>query len=200
MWEDQLKRSHKIGIFGGSFDPVHTGHLIIAEMAMDYVGLDVVLFIPTASPPHKEKGDLSDFKIRLKMLELALEENDRFEISTLERKEQTSYTYETVMHFRQKGMGKNNIHLLVGSDSLDDMPNWKNPGYIYSNATIVVMVRPGYENFPPLSKDAAVIALTAGSNSISSSEIRERVSEGRSIRYLVPRPVESYIVKKSLYK
>lgn len=195
-----MKSSDKIGIFGGSFDPVHTGHLIMAEMAMDYVGLDVVLFIPTASPPHKEKSDLSDFESRLKMLELALEDNEGFEISTLEGKEKTSYTYETVMHFRQRGMNKSNVHLLVGSDSLDDMPNWKNPEYIYSNATIVVMVRPGHESFPPLSQEAAVIAVTAGSNSISSSEIRERVSEGRSIRYLVPRAVESFIVKKSLYK
>ncbi len=190
----------RIGIFGGSFDPVHTGHLIIAEMALDYAGLDEVVFVPTASPPHKEQGKLTDFKTRLEMLNMAVRDNENFRISTLEGKESTSYTYQTVMHFRNRGMNRSDIHLIVGSDSLHDMPGWKNPGYIYSNATIVAVERPGYERFPVHHSDAALVVVRAGRNAISSSEIRERILRNRSIRYLVPRPVELFILEKGLYR
>ncbi|HMA76467.1 MAG TPA: hypothetical protein VKO43_04070, partial [Candidatus Krumholzibacteriaceae bacterium] len=109
------------------------------------------------------------------------------------------FTYESVLFFKKKGYGKDQLHLLIGSDSLADIPGWKNPGVIYDNTTIVSMTRPGY-SVERISEDAAIILLTSGRNAISSSEIRRLVSKGDSVRYLVPREVELFIKRNSLYK
>lgn len=189
----------RIGLFGGSFDPVHMGHLILAERALDFIGLERVYFIPTAVPPHKSACGLTDFKIRRRMVELAIDGNGLFEISLVECKKDVSYTYESILHFKTKGYGKDQIHLLLGSDSLEEIGDWMDPEVIFSNATIVVFSRPGRETLPPLPRETAAIVIETGSNTISSSDIRRLVREGRSIRYLVPAPVERYIIEHSLY-
>lgn len=194
-----MKSLNKIGLLGGSFDPIHNGHLIMAQRALDFIGLDKVYFIPTALPPHKNNEELSDYKLRKKMVQLAIDDNDRFEISLYEEKDEISFTYESVLFFRDKGYDREHLHLLLGSDSTADIPNWKKPEIIYANATIVSMQRPGYA-LNAVSEQAAVVVISTGGNSISSSEIRKLVKQGASIRYLVPREVELFITGNSLYK
>ncbi|MBN2071352.1 MAG: nicotinate (nicotinamide) nucleotide adenylyltransferase [Candidatus Krumholzibacteriota bacterium] len=194
-----MKSRERIGLFGGSFDPVHTGHLILAEMAAEAASLDRVLFIPTSNPPHKSAGRMSSFSDRKIMVELAIAGNERFFISDLEDRGDISYTFESILHFREKGFGRDQIHLIIGADSLNDITRWRNPEEILSNATIIAMQRPGHTVNSPLPSEAAIIFLTGASNSISSSGIRKRVAERKSIRYLVPESVARYIEERSLY-
>jgi len=190
----------KIGLFGGSFDPIHVGHLILAQSAVNFAGLNRVFFIPTAVPPHKRREGLTDFEIRVNMVELAIGGNSYFELSLIESEEHIVYTYETVLYFKEKGFGKERIHLIVGSDSLEEIETWRKPDVIFSNATVVAMARPGYDHLPILPPGAALIMIETGSNSISSSEIRRMVRERKSIRYLVPHTVERFIEEHSLYR
>ena len=134
------------------------------------------------------------------MVELAIADNAKFELSFLEGEDKISYTYESVMHLKKKGFSREHIHLLIGSDSLMEIRSWRKPEVILSNATMVVLRRPGYEGIPALPQEAAVIMIERGGNLISSSEIRELVGEARSIRYLVPRSVENFISDHSLYR
>lgn len=189
----------RIGLLGGSFDPIHTGHLILAERAMDFAELSRVIFIPTAVPPHKNADNLSGLEQRKKMVELAIENNDRFELSLFEAKDEPAYTYESVLFFKGKGYERESLHLIVGSDSLSEMMNWKNPEVIFRNSTIISLERPGYEGFGGIPEEASIIVLNSCINSISSSMIRELVRKGRSIRYLVPKNVELFIRSNSLY-
>jgi nicotinate-nucleotide adenylyltransferase len=189
----------RIGLFGGSFDPIHNGHLILAECAVNFVGLERVYFIPTAVPPHKASGELAGFEMRKRMVELAIESNPRFELCLLESAEHPAYTYETIASFSEQGFGREQIHLIIGSDSLEDMSAWKNPERIFASATIVAMRRPGRENIPSLPDGTALVVLESCSNSISSSEIRSMVREGKSIRYIVPEAVERFIRDNKLY-
>jgi nicotinate-nucleotide adenylyltransferase len=194
-----MRGKEKIGLFGGSFDPIHVGHMILAQRALDFVGLDSVYFIPTAIPPHKNIKALSDYQLRKRMVQLAIKDNENFKISLFEEKKETSFTYESVLFFKEKGYDRDHLHLLVGSDSIADIPYWKKPKIIYDNATIVSMQRLGYSS-NTVPDQAVVIVLTAGRNSISSSEIRKLVGQDASIRYLVPREVELFIKRNSLYK
>ena len=193
-------RAERIGLYGGSFDPIHTGHLILAEAAINTARLERVYFMPTASPPHKRPGDLTDFEARAEMVRLAIAGHPRFELSLAESAPEVSFTYRTVAAFAERGYGRREIHLLVGSDSLVEMQGWRNPEEIYARATILVLMRPGYDRLPPLPPEAAVICMTEGMNSISSSAIRRNVAEGKSIRYLVPEAVERYIGSRGLYR
>jgi nicotinate-nucleotide adenylyltransferase len=195
-----VERSEKIGLFGGSFDPLHVGHLILAELAADFAALERVLFVPTAVPPHKRDDALTPFELRRRMVEIGIAGNPRFELSHLESGEDVSYTYQSVLHFHERGFGREQIHLLVGGDSLWEMASWRHPEEICRHATIVAMQRPGHAELPSLPDGAAVIVLESGSNAISSSEIRRRVREGRSIRYLVPDAVRRFIDENALYR
>ncbi len=189
----------RIGLFGGSFDPVHTGHLILAQMAADFAGLDRVLFTPTAAPPHKTGRILSPFEDRIEMVRLAIEGNKLFELSLLEGSDGPSYTWESVLHYSRAGYGREQLHLIVGSDSFAEMGKWRNPSEIFDNATIISMMRPGSEQLPAPPPGAAVMIIETGANMISSSGVRSRVRGGRTIRYLVPEPVERYIGDIGLY-
>jgi len=191
---------NRIGIFGGSFDPIHLGHLILAEVTRDTLELEKVYFMPTAHPPHKEGVKLTDFDKRKRMVELAIESNPFFEMSLYEESDQAVFTYQTVLKFKEMGYTKGQLHLLIGSDSLNDMKHWKNPDVIFQNATVVALKRPRFEAVPDLPDGASVVWINRGSNSISATEIRELVRQGRSIRYLVPQSVERFIVEHSLYR
>jgi nicotinate-nucleotide adenylyltransferase len=189
----------RIGLFGGSFDPVHTGHLILAQMAADFAGLDRVLFMPTAAPPHKTARVLSPFEDRIAMVRLAIDGNDRFELSLLEGSEGPSYTWESVLHYSKAGYGRDDLHLIVGSDSMRDMGKWRKPDVIFENTTIISMTRPGSGELSAPPAGAAIMILETGANTISSSGIRRRIMDDRTIRYLVPEQVEQYIRDKGLY-
>lgn len=191
--------ARRIGIFGGSFDPIHAGHLILAQRALDLAGLDRVLFVPTANPPHKTDRPLSPFEHRRRMVELAIEGNDRFELSLVEGGAGSAYTWQSVLRFAAEGYDRSRLHLLVGSDSLAEMAGWRRPEVIFESATIVAMRREGAARDLAVPPGAAVIFIETGANSISSSMVRELVSQGRSIRYLVPEAVERYIAEHGLY-
>jgi nicotinate-nucleotide adenylyltransferase len=192
--------NERIGLFGGTFDPIHTGHLILAEAAINTASLDRVLFIPTATPPHKRRAGLSGFEVRAEMVRLAIAGNPRFELSLIESAEDVSYTYRTVAAFAERGLDREHIHLLVGSDSFGEMREWRRPEEILSRATIIVLARPGSAGAPAIPAGAAVIWMNAGMNGISSTEIRRLRAEGKSIRYLVPEAVERFIESHSLYR
>jgi len=186
---------------GGTFDPIHIAHLVIAEAALEQCGLDRVLFIPSAHPPHKCEGGLSSIEDRIAMVRLAIEGNDHLELSDIEtRREGKSYTIETVRELRAALGSNEHIYFIMGSDSLTQLSSWKAPKHLLDEVQIVVVRRPGvseHEADPEALEK--VLILDSPLMEISSSDIRRRAGEGRSIRYLVPAAVESYIREKNLY-
>ncbi len=192
----------KIGLFGGTFDPIHFGHLIIAETVRSDFGLDRILFIPAAVSPHKAKTSLSPAPLRLTMVELALENTLYFEASDVEIKRGGfSYTVETVQWFQESDNWKGNeFYLLIGSDSLLELGTWKDPDKILGKIPILVMERPGFDSGKAEKQfQKRIVPVKVLFIDISSSEIRRRVKEGKSIRYWVPEKVEEYIRQKRLY-
>lgn len=181
----------KIGIFGGTFDPPHIGHLRLAQEALEILKLDKVLFIPCYLPPHKTRPE-ADAEHRFKMLIVATEDNPTFEVSEIEMKrKRISYTVETLEEIYQTIGGE--LFLLIGSDS--DISSWRDPKKILSLAKIVVFPRIGFEigeEFPHIRLNTTII-------NISSTDIRKLLKTGRSIKYLVPQAVEEYIHKNRLY-
>lgn len=188
-------------IFGGTFDPIHTGHLILAECAADALGANQVLFVPAARPPHKRDLDLSAAADRAAMVRLALEGNARFALSTVElEREGRSYAIDTIREIAAASGGARPVYL-IGADSLRDLPFWKDPEAILGEADVVVFPRPGSD---PTAAGNAVKGrfrlLETPRLGISATEIRERVRRGSSIRYLVPEAVRAYIETRRLYR
>jgi nicotinate-nucleotide adenylyltransferase len=191
----------KVGLFGGTFDPIHLGHLIVAEEARERVGLDKVIFVPSGVPPHKRSERISSGLARLEMTRLATAGNPCFEVSDFEvARNEASFTIETVRHFsRVLGRGVE-LFLIIGADSVLEMPTWKNPKELLSESTPIVVSRPGFDlnNVEPWLRGRLLLVegVVVG---VSSTDIRARVASGRSIRYLVPQPVLSFIVENKLY-
>jgi nicotinate-nucleotide adenylyltransferase len=194
----------RIGVFGGTFNPVHTAHLIMAEDVREQVHLDKVLFIPSANPPHKNADGIPDAYSRLEMINMAIEGNAYFESSDIEIKSaqhSKSYTVNTLMALRE--LYKNEptkLYLIIGMDNLVELHTWKDPGKLFALSEVVVINRPGF-----LIQDVnneysnRVIFVPALNIEISSTEIRNRVKENRSVKYLVPEKVEKYITGNKLY-
>jgi nicotinate-nucleotide adenylyltransferase len=192
----KLKR---IGIFGGSFDPPHLGHLVIAEMARRSFDLDVVFFVPAYKPPHKEGSHPSTARDRLAMTKLAVRGNAKLRVSDLElRRKGISYTVDTVRAFRDR-FPTSQLFLIIGSDSLRQFHSWKSPGEILEGASLIVYRRPrsGRTNAHLGSGKASFIK--GPLMAISSSDIRNRIQRGKSIRYLVRDNVLSFIKREKLY-
>jgi nicotinate-nucleotide adenylyltransferase len=191
----------KLGIFGGTFDPVHHGHLIVAEYVRERVGLDRVLFIPTMISPHKVDGAVTSPPHRLAMLREAVKSNPFFQVSDVEiERGGVSYTVDTL-----RLMGEENatdeFFLLIGADNLAEFLSWKDPGEIVKRAKLVVMNRPGFAGAhadPSLPRD--IIECPVPSIDISATEIRRRVQTGLTISYLVPPSVSRYIDRHRLYR
>ena len=200
----------RLGIFGGTFDPIHLGHLILAEHCREACRLDRVLFIPAGQPPHKSERQITPGKQRLEMVELAIAGHAAFAASSIELDRQgPSYSADTLAELAKQNPGAE-LFFLMGSDSLADLPFWYQPARIASLATLVVATRPGTER-PDLKSLRDVIGLNAAERllqhiveiplvQISSSAIRARVAAGQGIRYLVPRSVECFIETNGLYK
>jgi nicotinate-nucleotide adenylyltransferase len=200
----------RVGIFGGTFDPVHIGHLILAEQAREQAELDSVWFVPAPRPPHKEETVLTRFEQRVEMLQLAIAGNPAFQIDELE-KERTgpSYTADTLEQLKSRHLG-DELVLMVGSDTLVELHNWHNPQRVVELAALAVMARPGHavasaeklRQDLKLPADAPLRFLTIETFlfDVSSHDLRRRIAAGRSIRYLVPRAVECYIHEKRLYR
>ena len=190
-----------IGIFGGTFNPPHLGHLIIAEHVRERLGLAKVVFVPSAIPPHKQELEILDAHHRMEMLQFAVEGNSSFEISDVEvRRGGISFTVDTLEEFKKRFPGEE-LYLLIGMDNFAEFQEWRSPERILSLAALVVMTRPNTDLTHVEANDREQIRMCVVPEiAISSSDIRRRVKEGKSIRYLVPAPVEAYIIRHHLYR
>lgn len=189
----------KEGIFGGTFDPPHIGHLIAAESARESLGLDRIRFIPAAVPPHKRRPDITPGEKRLEMVRLAIRGNPAFIADDRElRREGTSYTIETIRDLRREFPGVE-FTLLIGMDNIQEFRLWKDPEKIRSLAEVAALSRPGAGGIGGPESGGEFRVVTIPLIEVSSSAVRRLVSEGRSIRYLVPPAVEEMIIREGLY-
>jgi nicotinate-nucleotide adenylyltransferase len=200
----------RIGVFGGTFDPVHLGHLILAEQCREQGRLDEVWFVPSARPPHKQRDAVTPFRQRAEMLQLATAGHTAFRVNELESERPgLSYTVDTLDELKRTHPGTDWL-LLVGSDTLAELHEWHDPAGIVRRAGLLVMARSGE---PVLSAEELRGSLNlqqgewpnlevveAPRVEIASRDLRRRAAEGRSLRYLVPRAVECYIEEKGLYR
>lgn len=191
---------NKIGLLGGVFDPPHLAHLVLAQTALDELGLDEVWFLPAFVPPHKKNKKITPYEHRNRMLRLAIRGNREFKVADVEkRKGGTSYTVETLALLRKKHPGFR-FYLILGSDNLAILSTaWKEPQKVFSMATPVFARRPnGKAKLPGWLKK--VLWLNNPVLNISSTNLRARVKAGRSIRYLIPEAVERHIKRNRLYR
>lgn len=190
-----------IGIFGGSFNPPHLGHLVVIEAVRDQLKLDKVIFVPAARNPNKPNSLLTSSQARLEMTELAVKNCRGFEVSDMEIKRKgISYTIDTVMEMSALHPGSP-LSLIIGADNLLEFGTWKSPEEIIARAELVVMRRPGFPDEIGKNKYArGGKIVNVPQIGISGTDIRRRVKLGQSIRFLVPERVEEYINFKMLYK
>ncbi|MFP3896197.1 MAG: nicotinate-nucleotide adenylyltransferase [Anaerolineales bacterium] len=194
------KDTGRLGVFGGSFDPIHIGHLIVAEEARAHLNLDRVLFVPAGVSPLKPEGTLFSPAERLRMVELAIEDNPLFDVSSVElRREGPSYTVDTLGTIRRELCDEVQLFFIMGADALKTLNSWYRPRDIIRMARIVAISRPGAnlnlqaleEDLPGISEATDIIdTLQIG---ISSTDLRSRLEGGLPIKYQVPAPVEAYI-------
>ena len=203
-----VSHPQKVSILGGTFDPIHYGHLVTAEAVMHEYQIDQVLFIPSGQPPHKTEGQVTPADHRYLMTLLATETNPRFFSSRIEidRKGYT-YTIDTIRELKEMYPGSE-IYFITGADAFSNILSWKNPELLLSSCHFVAATRPGYSRAKAAPQIEALMDrhadtlhyLEVPALSISSSEIRARVKEGRPIKYLLPETVENYIYKHGLYQ
>jgi nicotinate-nucleotide adenylyltransferase len=200
----------RMGVFGGTFDPVHVGHLTMAEQCREQASLDQVRFVPAARPPHKLDRIVSSFADRIEMLRLAVAGHSCFVIDDLEgERPGPSFTVDTLEALAARYPGTA-FELILGGDCLGDLPGWRDPARIVELAGLLIVRRPGYASVAPdqLRKSLGLPAaaplrcreIDSPLVDISSNELRQRVAAGRSIRYWTPRAVECYIETHKLYK
>jgi nicotinate-nucleotide adenylyltransferase len=198
----------RIGVLGGTFDPPHVGHLWLATLAADALGLDRVLFMPAAQPPHKRERRITSATDRLLMTRLAIADNRAFELCAIEMERPgPSYTVDSVEELQERFGPAIDLYLVMASDSLNEIDTWREPDRLLSLVEWVVGPRPG-----ALLPDRAALERRFGaaasrihllegpSLDVSSSELRRRVATGHPIRYLVPRAVEELIAERGLYR
>lgn len=201
-----------IGIYGGTFDPIHTGHLIIAEQVKEILDLKKVVFLPNGNPPHK-KYKISDKSHRYKMIDLAIKGNKKFEISDLEiKKNELSYTYDTILELTN--FYKEELYFIIGADSLINLHKWYRYKELINLCKIVVLPRvleniPNEENNTDFLKNWIVNNLGADINNfilidfpmleISSTFIRSKIKDKKSVKYMLPEKVIKYIYEENLY-
>lgn len=190
---------NRVGIFGGTFDPIHNGHLITAQSVKEIRNLEKIIFIPAYISPHKQHAKASNAKHRLNMLKLALDEIPFFECSDFEIKQHTiSYTIDTLREFKKH---YDKIDLIIGYDNIFQFHTWKDPDEIFKLANVVVLKRKSSHPIDYVDKyvESAHFVETRGIE-ISATDIRNRVHAGLPIYYLVPDKVLEYINKNYLYK
>ncbi|MBI4685769.1 MAG: nicotinate-nucleotide adenylyltransferase [Nitrospirae bacterium] len=216
----------KLGIFGGTFNPIHYGHLRAAEEAREKLSLDRIIFVPSGNPPLKD-NDLADVEHRYKMVRLATSKNRSFKISDIEyKKESKSYTVNTILEFHQL-YPDTEFYFILGIDAFLDIPNWWQPERLVGLTDFVVISRPSFKftdlSISPyinidkkiltkldsaklasyetkLNSGRALTMLRITTVGISATNIRDLIKQGKSIKYLLPEEVESYIISKKLYK
>jgi len=187
----------RIGIFGGTFNPIHSGHLIIAQEVLEQLKLDRIIFVPCFLPPHKIERKLAKANDRLKMVSLAVRSNRHFKVSGWEIKQKgISYTVDTVKHFNNLFRDKASLFFIIGADNLKDLNRWKDSKAIMKLAKMVVVNRPG-QSLKNLRKEFIPVLIPG--IDIASSLIRRRISQKRGIDYFLPSNVKAYIKKRRLY-
>ena len=198
----------RLGIFGGTFDPIHVGHLLIAEEARAQLSLEEVVFIPTGEPWMKQGHVLAEARHRLSIVRLAVGPNPFFRCSSVEvDRPGATYAVDTLEELHRESEGEDEFYFILGADSVAQFRRWKEPGRILELCTLVVAPRPGFEEpdlrfldevRPEASRRA--ILLEGPSIDISGTGIRRRLAEGRSVRYQVPEEVEGYLHSHGLYR
>lgn len=198
----------RIGVLGGTFDPIHLGHLAVAQGALHLAGLERVLFIPAGQPPHKEGRRITAAEHRAEMVRLAIAENPLFELSTIEMDRQgPSYTILTVQALKAQNPDWE-IHFIAGMDSLEEIQTWHEYRTLLSLVRFLVAIRPGFggrrsdrvlrELGPDLAGRVRILEIPG--LEISGTDLRQRAAEGYPLRYLIPRPVIAYIETHGLYR
>lgn len=202
------RTKRKIGIMGGTFDPIHTGHLLLAENARDNFALEEILFIPSGHSYMKEGSQVTDKFLRLEMTRLAIEDNPFFKLSSIEiERSGNSYTYETLSLMKEENPDTE-YYFIVGGDSLFSMETWKHPEIIFGKCIILAAVREDIDQ-SDLKKQivhlqekyaARIRQIALKEIDISSTDIRNKIKHNKSIRYMVPDKVISFIAEKHLYQ
>ena len=196
-----------IGLMGGTFDPIHVGHLAVAEEAREALSLDRILFVPAGRPPHKPPGSVTAVGHRVAMVELAIADNRAFELSRIEiEREGPSFTVDTVEALARANPAAI-LHLILSAETFAELPTWHEPERLFGAARMAVVPREGYpapdpgwlaDAFP--GREDRVDFLEGPRLGLSSTALRARVAAGRSIRYLVPAAVAAYIAQHELYR
>ena len=212
----------RLGLLGGTFNPIHIGHLRAAVEVREAFNLDKLLLIPSANPPHKSVDHVADAEDRLEMVRLAIKGVPSLEASDVElARPGPSYTIETLRYFQAKYGHGSDIHFIVGQDAFSEITTWKSYKALFSTAHFIVMTRPGsklssiehfihthiselYQYDPALNRYThpewcTIFCIDITHIDVSASEIRDRIRHGRPIRFLVPDTVEAFIVEKGLY-
>ena len=190
----------KVCLFGGTFDPPHIGHLLIAQTVFEAENFDKILFIPAFTPPHK--NDITPMNYRVEMVKIAISDNPNFEYSDVDIvRKGVSYTIDTIIDIKKKsGLKNDEVYYLIGSDSLIDLKNWKDPKKILKECNVIVAIRPG---FRPSDIPHWILQEVHFANiprfELSSSKIRSRWVKDLTIRYMVTLPIWEYINKNKLY-
>jgi nicotinate-nucleotide adenylyltransferase len=189
----------RLGVMGGTFDPIHVGHLVTAEEALHQFSLDEVVFVPTGRPWMKEHDVVASAMDRFRMTELGIEPEPRFRISRIEvERGGPTYTIDTLRNLRDEEPGVE-LFFITGADAILEIMRWREPEVVFDLAHFIAATRPGYD-MEPLVEHPDVTVMHIPALAISSTDIRARVHEGRPIRFLVPEPVESYIRTAGLYR
>lgn len=198
----------RIGVMGGTFDPIHMGHLVAAEEAMWALRLDKVLFVPTGEPPHKQPGGSSAAADRVRMVELAIASNPHFQLSLVDvNRPGKSYTVDTMRILRADLGAGAELFFIIGMDSLSELSTWKDPAGLITQSRLAVVNRPPYPEANLVRLEAQLPGISGRVDMVempgidlSASDLRQRVTTGRPIKYLVPEAVEQYILERGLYR
>ena len=193
-----------VGVMGGTFDPIHVGHLVTAEEAREALSLARMLFVPAGRPPHKPASEVTDVRHRVAMVELAIADNPTFELSRIEvDRAGPSFTVDTVERLARDA----DVTVILSAETFHELATWHEPDRLFAAARVAVVPREGYPAPDPAwlaatfpGREDRVIYLDASHLEVSSTDIRARVAAGRSIRYLVPDAVEAYIGANHLYR
>ncbi|WP_167956587.1 nicotinate-nucleotide adenylyltransferase [Anaerosporobacter faecicola] len=198
----------KIGILGGTFNPIHIGHLILGQTALEQFQLDQVLFMPSKNPPHKQQEHILDEQIRAKMIQLAIADNPAFALSTFEmEREGMTYTADTLTQLTKR-YPEEEYYFIIGADSLFYIDQWKEPEVIFSHCKLVAAIR-DHKTIEQMQAQirfltdrfqGSIALLNAPNIDISSSDIRKRSQEGKNIQYYVMPKVAAYIKDNNIYR
>jgi len=198
------EKLYKLGIMGGTFNPIHQGHLVGAEIIRDEFGLDEVLFVPSGKPPHKDNDEIASPKHRWMMTVLATTSNEHFSVSAIEiEREGESYTRDTLIELKKIYGEKTQFYFITGAAAIAEISTWHKSDNLPRLAKFIAASRPGYKlawkRINPHFRNCTYL-IEIPALAISSTEIRKRVREDKTIKYLLPQAVEKYIYKNKLYQ